>query len=391
MRVVVTGLVATYPVGGVAWDYLQYVEGFRALGCEVFYLEDTGRWLYDSAAETFVEDAGKGARHLADTMAALDPALADAWTLRGPDGTYYGQDAAAAEEVCRRADLFLNLSGSCWLREPYRAARVKAYVDTDPGYSQARIATVDAGAADEATRFSVDLIRRHDVFFTLGESIGSPDCLIPTCGLTWHPTRQPIVLGRWPVRLAADGPFTTVMSWKIEPTPPVVDGRVYGGKDVEFERFLDLPGLTTEKLEVALSGKAPRERIAAAGWRLIDAQSVSATMETYRSYLGHSRGELSIAKNTYVAMRSGWFSTRSAAYLACGKPVVVQDTGFGAHVPSGPGVHPFATPEEAVAALEAIRADYPRACGHARDVAAAYFRAEDVCARILRDVGLERA
>src|SRR5580765_3048319 len=248
MRVVVTGLVAAYPVGGVAWDYLQYVQGFRALGCDVFYLEDTGQWLYDAVAQTFTDDATRNARWLGDALARLDPALASAWSLRAPDGTHHGRAAAAVARTCAGADLFLNLSGSCWLREPYRAARVKAYVDTDPGYSQAKIAAVDVGIADEHVQFSVDLIRQHDVFFTLGEEIGRPGCRIPSGGLAWHPTRQPIVLANWPVRAAPDAPFTTVMSWKIEPTPPTIGGRVYGGKDVELERFEDLPGRTPETL-----------------------------------------------------------------------------------------------------------------------------------------------
>jgi hypothetical protein len=388
VRVVVTGLVAAYPVGGVAWDYLQYVQGFRRLGCEVTYLEDTGQWLYDPERRTFTEDATAGARFLAAALARLDPALARAWALRGPDGRYHGLDEGAVARACAAADLFLNLSGACWLRDTYRAARVKAYVDTDPGYSQAKLAAVAAGTASESVAFSVDLIRQHDVFFTLGESIGRPGCEIPTCGLTWHPTRQPIVLDDWPVRPAPDGPFTTVMSWKIEPTPPSIGGRVYGGKDVEFERFLELPRRTPETLEVALSGAAPRDRIAAAGWRLRDAHEVSATMEAYRDYLLASRGECSIAKHAYVALGSGWFSTRSAAYLACGKPVVVQETGFSAHVAPGPGLHPFTTVEEAVAGLAAIRADYARACEHARAVAAREFAAERVLARLVADAGL---
>jgi hypothetical protein len=388
MRVIVTGLVATYPVGGVAWDYLQYVQGFHQLGCDVHYLEDTGQWLYDPVAGTFTDDAARNARWLRDCLVSLDPGLGERWTVRGPDGRLHGRDEAALARLCAGTDLFLNLSGSCWLRDAYRAARVKAYVDTDPGYSQAKIAAVAAGVGDESAEFSVNLIRQHDVFFTLGEHVGRPDCLIPTCGLAWHPTRQPIALRSWPVRAAPDGPFTTVMSWKIEPAPPTLGGRVYGGKDVEFERFIDLPSRTAETLEVALSGAAPRERIAAAGWRLRDAQDVSATMGAYRDYLLASRGELSIAKNVYVATRSGWFSTRSAAYLACGKPVVVQDTGFPAHVPTGPGVHAFTTVGEAVAALAAIRADYGRACRHARETAEAHFDAGRICARLLADAGL---
>src|SRR5947207_2417668 len=137
MRVVVTGLVATYPVGGVAWDYLQYVQGFRALGCEVTYLEDTGPWLYGPAAQTFTDDVRANARYLNDALASLDVALPRCWSLRAPDGAYHGLDEAAVARACAAADLFLNLSGSCWLRDAYRAARLEAYVDTDPGYSQA--------------------------------------------------------------------------------------------------------------------------------------------------------------------------------------------------------------------------------------------------------------
>jgi len=387
MRVIVTGLVATYPVGGVAWDYLQYVQGFHRLGCDVHYLEDTGQWLYDPVAGTFTDDAAANARWLDGCLASLDPALAGRGTVRGPDGRLHGLDEAALARLCAGTDLFLNLSGACWLRDSYRAARRKAYVDTDPGYSQAKIAAVAAGVGDESAEFSVNLIRQHDLFFTLGENLGAPDCLIPSCGLVWHPTRQPIALDAWPVVAAPDGAFTTVMSWKIEPSPPTLGGRAYGGKDVEFERFMDLPARTPETLEVAISGAAPRDRIAAAGWRLRDAQAVSATMDAYRDYLVASRGECSIAKNVYVATRSGWFSTRSAAYLACGKPVVVQDTGFPAHVPTGPGVHAFATAEEAVAALAAIRADYAAACAHARATAEAHFAAERICARLLSDAG----
>jgi hypothetical protein len=388
MRVVVAGLVATYPVGGVAWDYLQYVQGFHALGCEVWYVEDTGRWLYDPQRETFVADATRGARFVGGSLAWLDPALARRWAVRAPDGKWHGLDEQAVARAFSGADLFLNVSGACWLREAYRDARVKAYLDSDPGYTQGRLAAVDAGTADEDTVFSADLVRRHDVFFTLGERIGAPDCLIPSCGIRWYPTRQPIVLADWPVRAAPDGAFTTVMSWKIEPTPPELAGRAFGGKDVEFERFLDLPRHVPERLEVALSGAAPRDRILAAGWRLVSSRSASGTMAAYRDYIAASRGEWSIAKNAYVATRSGWFSTRSAAYLACGKPVVVQDTGFAADLERGPGLRPFSTMAEAAAALAAVRTDYGRACEHARMLAERSFAAERVLGRLLADAGV---
>ena len=389
MRVVVTGLVATYPVGGVAWDYLQYLQGFHALGCDVIYLEDTGQWFYDPAARTFTPDARRGAAYLAAALRQLLPGREDRWAVRGADGTLLGLAEAEVTRVCASADLFLNLSGACWLRDAYRGARVTAYVDTDPCYSQAKLAATDAGIADRAVARSAGLIREHDVFFTLGEHVGQPDCQVPTAGLRWLPTRQPVFLPNWPVTPPpATGAFTTVLSWAINPTPPVVGGRSYGGKDVEFARFLDLPRHTSERLEAAISGDAPRDRLAAAGWSVIEGHGVSATLDDYRRYLQGSRGEWSVAKNAYVATRSGWFSTRSAVYLASGRPAVLQDTGFAAHVPTGPGLHAFSTLEEAADALEAVRAGYPAACEHARAVAEQCFRAEAVCARVLSDAGL---
>jgi hypothetical protein len=188
---------------------------------------------------------------------------------------------------------------------------VLAFVDTDPCYCQARAAAVDRGTVDPQMVDAVEIMRRHDVFFSLGEHLGAADCAIPTVGLRWHATRQPILLDRWapPTDEPGDA-FTTVMSWRIDPPAPIVDGRVYGGKDVEFERFLDLPGRTPERLEVAIAGAAPRDRIRAAGWSVVDAHAISATMAAYQSYIFGSRGELSIAKNAYVASRSGWFISR---------------------------------------------------------------------------------
>src|SRR2546430_12934572 len=220
MRVIVTGLVATYPVGGVAWDYLQYVQGFRALGCEVTYLEDTGQWLYAPAAQTFPDDVRANARYLNDALASLDPALARCWSLRAPDEPSHGLDEAAVARACAAADLFLNLSGSCWLRDAYRAARVKAYVDTDPGYSQARIAAVEAGVADDSVRFSVNLVRQHDVFFTLRQGIRRAGRPIPTRGPTLPPTPPPLLLPHLPGRSPPPRPFPPALSVQDRPAPP---------------------------------------------------------------------------------------------------------------------------------------------------------------------------
>ncbi len=384
VRIVVTGLIATYPVGGVTWDYLQYVHGFAAMGHDVTYLEDTGQWVYSPRLQTFTETCDE---NLAYLRGALAPAAVP-WAFRDPRGTLHGLDGETLAQRCRDADLFLNVSGSCWLRDEYRGRGVHAYVDTDPCYSQAKLASAAAGTADAAVQRSAAMIRSHDVFFSFAENLGRPECAIPTVGLRWLRTRHPIVLADWPLeRAPADAPFTTVMSWKIDVTSPAFDGRVYGGKNVEFAKVVRLPTRTPARLEVALSGTAPRMELVAAGWRVRDAREVSATPDAYRSYLARSRGEVTVAKEAYVATRSGWFSSRSASYLAMGRPVVVQDTGLAAHYPVGGAILPFADVDGAATALAAVARDYEGRSREARTIAAEVFGAERVLGRLLADAG----
>ncbi|MFI5364007.1 MAG: glycosyltransferase [Candidatus Binatia bacterium] len=389
MKIVVTGLIATYPLGGVGWDYLAYVSGLRRLGHEVFYLEDTGQWLYDPRAGSFTDDVGFNAAYLDATLARAGVDMRTRWALRAPDGTYHGTTLSQIERFCSQADLFLNVSGACWLRDAYRGARRIAYLDSDPCYSQAKLLAVEQGTATEDQAYSVGLIRAHHCFFTFAENINDPSCAIPHCGLRWLPTRQPIVLDDWPMRFAPEAcDYTTVMSWKTDVTLPSLSGVTYGGKDVEFRKFIDLPRRTKVALQVALSGAAPRDELQQHGWQIIDAYEKSSTMEAYRNYLRASRGEWSIAKNAYVASRSGWFSTRSAAYLALGKPVVVQDTGFGGHYPTGDGLFAFSSLDDAVAAIDSIERDYRHHCNAARALAEREFAAETVLQRLLDDAGV---
>jgi len=389
MRVVVTGLIATYPLGGVGWDYLAYVSGFRELGHDVFYLEDTGQWLYDPRAGSFTDDATFHTAYLADTLARAGTEMRERWALRGPDGTYHGRSLREVEQICSGADLFLNVSGSCWLRDEYRGAKRLAYLDSDPCYSQAKLAAVLNGTATDDQIFSVNLIRAHDCFFTFAENIGAASCRVPECGLKWHATRQPMVCDDWNVRFDPRArSYTTVMSWKLDTTLPTIDGVQYGGKDVEFLKFIDLPSRTRVNLEMAISGKAPRELLEEKGWRVVDAYERSSSLDIYRGYLSASRAEWSVAKNAYVASQSGWFSTRSAAYLALGKPVIVQDTGFRPYYEVGEGILTFADVEEAVQAIAAVERDYRRHCEAARAAAEREFGVDRVLGKLLRDAGL---
>jgi hypothetical protein len=390
IRVAVTGLAATYPFGGVFWDYIQYVLGLHRLGHDVLYIEDTGRWCYDPTSQTFVEDGARNAGILAGGLRALDPALSDRWFFRDGAGSTFGQSWADVVEFCRTADLFVHISASCWMRDEYFAAARVAFIDSDPMYTQASVPAYLDGSIDDEARARVDMLRSHDVFFTFAENTGAPDCRVPKGLFNWIPTRQPVVLDCFrDAAVAIEARrrvLTTVASW--EPSldaGPVVDGVAYTGKSAELLRFIELPARSSLPVEIALSGPAPRDRLRAHGWHLVDAAAVSGDPWAYRDYLATSFGEFSVAKNAYVASRSGWFSCRTACYLALGVPAIVQDTGFGAVIPTGEGVLSFATLDEAADAIAAVAGDPHRHSRAARAIAEAHFDSDAVLTTLIEN------
>jgi hypothetical protein len=390
LRIVISGLVATYPLGGVFWDYLQYVLGFRKLGHDVLYLEDCGRWCYDPEQQTFVEESDRNARYLAEHIARLDPALGERWFFRDVRGRTYGLAWGKVVEFCRSADLLINVSNSCLARDEYFAASRVAFIDSDPMYTQASVRKSEEGDDDgAAAQERMEILRNHDVFLTFGENVGDPDCRIPTEPLTWMPTRQPIVLDCFissAIPLASRRRvLTTVASWEPSEKGPTLGGVRYRGKSVEFERFMSIPSSSPVPMELAMSGPAPLERLRAAGWRVLDAYEISADPWRYREYLADSFGEWSVAKNAYVLSRSGWFSCRSACYLALGVPVIVQETGFSRHIPVGEGVLAFSTLEESRAAIAELTANPDRHARAAREIACEYFASEKILAKFIDD------
>jgi len=276
---------------------------------------------------------------------------------------------------CRSADVVVNVSGANRLEDWLDGGATKVFVDTDPGFQQARI------VEDAAWRSHVE---DHDVHFTFGELICTASCRIPPCGIAWLPTRQPVVLDEWAVtRPPDDAAFTTVMQWESYLTRSL-DGVVLGMKDESMRPVIDLPRHTSVPLEIALGGAgAPRSELESFGWRLRDPGDVSRTLDTYRKYIQSSRGEFAVAKQGYAMTRSGWFSERSANYLASGRPVVVEETGFSDVFESGTGVVPFASVTEAVEALDDVTARYPLHARAARELAEAHFDARIVLSALL--------
>lgn len=386
MRIVVTGLIGQYAFGGVTWDYMQYVLGFQALGHDVWYLEDTSAWAYDPVKQEPSADCSHNTGYLNRVMHEFD--MGDRWIYRnGADGTYHGvADTGAAERILASADVLANVSGACWLREPTAAIPLKLFLDGDPMFTQISL------AADPESEFAAR-VSSHDKHYSFGLNIGQVGCRVPTCGLEWRPTVQPVALDWWAktlmppgaIHIAADA-WTTVMNWASY-APKEFDGLTYGQKDLEFARFVDLPALTPEKFVLAMGQgvgqNRPTETLEQKGWKIIEPDVHIPDYACYHDFLTNSKGEWSIAKNGYVRSRSGWFSCRSACYLAAGKPVVVQDTGWTDHMPSGEGVLAFDSPEGAAEALAKVSSNYEHHCLAARAYAGKHFDAAKVCAHLL--------
>ncbi|MGE0444199.1 MAG: hypothetical protein AB7P99_03155 [Vicinamibacterales bacterium] len=367
MKILVAGIIARYPFGGVTWCSLMYLLGLRDLGHEVFYVEDTGECIYDPEQNTRSEDPAYGTRYI---HAALEPfGLGDRWAFVNYDGSYHGASHETVKAFCADADLFINLSGGSWFwRDEYRRIPRKVFIDSDPVFTQLAIA--------KAEGWYVDFFRQFDRLFTFGANIGTPASDVPTGEFTWHHTWQPVVLAQWSTPAPPGDRFTTVMTWRIESFTDVD-----GNKDKEFLRFLDLPSRTGHRFELAING--PQDFLRSHGWHTVDAMGVSRSLFDYRAFIQGSRGEFGVAKHAYVARTSGWFSDRTECYLAAGRPAVVQDTGWSAHLPTGDGLFAFSTPGQALAALDAIAADPLRQSRLATEIAREHFDANRVLPRLL--------
>jgi hypothetical protein len=405
LRIIVTGLIAQHPcLGGVTWDYLQYVTGLARLGHDVYYIEDSGQWPYKLQGgprreDWIAYDCSPNVGHLADIMARFG--LEDRWAYHFPiRPRWFGLSRARREDVLATADLLINVSGTLKRPSDYRQVPRLAYIDSDPAFTQVKL-KLRRGQLKFQKRLAV-----HDVFFSFGERFTDA---VPDTGHQWLPTRQPIVLSDWRPQAPCRDVYTTVMSWTSY-TPLRYRGRTYGQKDVEFKRFLEMPArVRPVTLEVAI-GKTehlnwetndaslpqtvlesqvdwthwtPRELLVRCGWQVVDAMESCADLDSYRRYVESSKGEWSVAKNGYVAGQAGWFSCRSACYLAAGRPVVVQDTGFAGTLPVGEGIMPFTDLEEATAALREVDANYRRHSDAARAIAEEYFGSDKVLTRFI--------
>jgi len=371
---VLAGVVGRYPVGGVTWCALHYVAGLQRLGWDVFYLEDTGECGYDPVTNGLSTDPSYAVRYLRRELARVG--LEDSFSYVDYRGRYYGASRERVSDVCRSADLMLNLSGGCWTERPEYDAVRKVFVDTDPGFTQQAIA--DAGPG-----WYRDFFTAHDALFTFATNVDGADCRLPETPFAWQPTVQPLALEFWPVvPVAPDAPYTTVMSWRIDSFPGM--GK---GKAGDLLRLLDLPARSGRPLRLAVSGRAPTELLERNGWEVRDAVTETIDPDAYRSFIQASKGELGFAKAMYVETRSGWFSDRTQCYLASGRPALVRDTGLSSAIPVGEGLLTFADEAGVLASLEEIESNYNRHARAARELAAERLDAAVVVGDLLQRVG----
>ena len=362
-KIVVCGYMVRYPVAGMMLVYFHYLLGLHRLGHDILYLEESGwpKACYDPSSKTYGDDPTKGLRAVDDLLSRYGVEVEVGYVNRNTRQAF-GLSWQEISQHLKDADLLINIGGVSWLPE-FRDCSRLALIDLDPFFTQLGM-------------FAKEGFDAYDILFSYGLNIGKPGCAIPTGGYSWCPTLPPVVPEIWrddggdP---GVDRPFSTIANWSAYGGVEY-EGRYYGQKREEFLRLGDLPTRSPIPLEVALAGIENHEEQALEndGWRLRES-SFSENYDDYRAYIFGSRGEFSVAMEGYVATRSGWFSARSVCYLAAGRPAVLQDTGFSDCIDSGRGLLAFSSPEEAIAALEAVAADYEDHRCAARDLAREVF------------------
>lgn len=378
-RIILGSYMTRYPLGGMMSYTVQWLVGLRDLGHEVYLVEKSGypQSCYDAAADVMSDDCSYGTRVVADLFSQLG--LGDRWCFVDAAGRFHGLSPDKVSSLFRSGDLFVDLgTHGAWLDEA--AGLIRVLVDGEPAFTQMKM--VKRQAAGES-------LPEYDFYYTVGQNIGTDRTPAPTAGRTWRTIYYPVAMQLFEQKPAAGGaPFTTVMNWQSH-DPLEFDGRTYGQKDVEFPKFMALPRLTRETLEIAVSGKnVPTEDLSAAGWHVQDGHAVTLSFNSFRDYVARSKGEFSVCKNVFVATNSGWFGDRNAVYLASGRPVVMQDTGFSAHLPCGEGLLAVRSAQEAAEGIDRISRDYERHSRAALAIARDHLDARRVLGRFLRQIGL---
>jgi glycosyltransferase involved in cell wall biosynthesis len=386
-KIVVMGFMGSMPIAGVIWQHIHYVVGLQRLGHDVYYIEDSARLPYNP--ETFeVNNEFDYAGHLLDQL-SREFGFRNRWAFCArylPKNPTAGLPLKKIRELYRDADAILNICGTQEFNEDLLVSGRILYIESDPGVEQIKI--------DKGVRSTIDYLQRHRALFTFGENVGTKSFPVPTHGFKWLPTRQPVVTDLWkthrpPLRTAV---FTSVANWSTSGLKDITwrGDKYLWSKSREFLRFVSAPKRSGETFELATNIEEARIRakFVRNGWRLHCPLQLSVDYELYRDYIRRSRGEFTVAKDQYVRLNTGWFSDRTACYLAAGRPVIIQETGFTRNYGRNAGLLSFRSLDEIVEAVKTINADYAKHSRAARALAREFFEAENVIKSILDRAGI---
>jgi hypothetical protein len=386
-RIVVMGFMGSIPIAGVIWQHIHYIVGLQRLGHDVYYVEDSARLPYNPETFEVNEELDYAAKILDQLSRDFDFTNRWAFCARYLKGNpTAGLPFKKIRQLYREADAVLNICGTQEFNDDLLANERILYVESDPGVEQIKI--------DKRERSTIDYLRRHHALFTFGENVGTKDFPVPTHGFKWLPTRQPIVTDLWktnrsPPRAAV---FTSVANWSTSGLKDITwRGEKYlWSKSREFLRFVAAPKKSGETFELAtnIKHRAIREKFERNRWRLTSPLQLSVDYWLYRDYIRRSKGEFTVAKDQYVRLNTGWFSDRSGCYLAAGRPVIIQETGFTKHYGNNGGLFAFSSLDEIVEAVKMINADYAKHSRAARDLARDVFEAEKVVGSLLERAGV---
>ena len=383
-KIVLLGLMTKMPVAGVVWQVMHYLIGFQKLGYDVYYVEEHGVRPSVLIAPDEEESPGQAAEFINRVMTRFG--LADKWAYHAVfgGGLHFGLGASALRDLYESAEMIINLHGGTVPRPEHFATGRLLYLETDPVELQVEL--------HNQVPETIEFLRHHFAFFTFGENYGRADCELPESEeFSFNPTRQPVVMDFWQEgQCLPNDLLTTIGNWRQPRRKVKLKEQVYyWTKDLEFQKVLDLPKQTPQRFELALSSFKPEDRamLEEHGWLVTDALSFSMDIDRYRDYIRSSRGEFTVAKDQNVRLRSGWFSDRSATYLASGRPVITQETAFSNVLPTGTGLFAFQTVEDVLEAIDEINSDYERHSRAARDIAREYFAHDIVLSRLLETCG----
>jgi hypothetical protein len=381
-RIVVMGFMGSCPIAGVIWQHIHYIVGLQRLGHTVYYIEDSARLPYNP--ETFeVNNEFDYAAQLLHRL-AQEFEFTRRWGFCARylrDNPTAGLSLKRIRRLYREADAILNICGAQELNPDLLESDRILYVESDPGVEQIKI--------DQGNKATIKYLRRHHALFTFGENVGTKDFPVPTHGFRWLPTRQPIVTRLWNTRRGppSSAVFTSVANWSTSGLKDISwRGRKYlWSKSREFVRFVAAPSRSRQVFELATDIKEAktREKFVRNGWRFRSPLQLSVDYWQYRDYIRRSKGEFTVAKDQYVRLNTGWFSDRSACYLAAGRPVITQETGFTRNYDGDAGLLAFKSLGEIAEAVKMINSDYTKHSNAAREIARQVFEAENVLKSLL--------